>query len=218
MRSPGGDYQEVEARSGGQVVGRLPFDIGHTFLGAAICRAPELCHALGPAVDVGNGSPIARDARRFQVTRELLQQLPRCSAASMTLHAGTPDTFAFSEMGYRTTVQFTFEIAPQPEAAIWRGMRDKTRNVIRRAEERWDVAEATDAAEFARFYDANLKARGRQNSYSRIEPLCATALRRGARAHPYGTGRTRRFAGSDFRRVGLPGHVLPALQPISSCR
>jgi hypothetical protein len=98
----------------------------------------------------------------------------------MALHAGTPDTFAFTDAGYDTGVLFTFEIAPQHESAIWQGMRDKTRNVIRRAQERWEVTVAEDPAEFCRTYERNLRLKGRDNHYDHIEPVCVAAITNGA--------------------------------------
>jgi len=41
------------------------------------------------------------------------------------------DTLAFDAAGLPTSVDFTVELPPASKKAIWRQMRDKTRNVIR---------------------------------------------------------------------------------------
>ena len=46
-------------------------------------------------------------------------------------------------------------------------MRDKTRNVIRRAQDRLDVDELHDVDTFISFYEDNLRSRGLQNYYNR---------------------------------------------------
>ncbi len=175
----GGAYQEVEVRSGGRVIGRLPFAIGEHIFGLRSCGAPELCHGLGPALDVGPGSLTTRNNNHFEITQSLIRQLPPCSAYAMPLHAGALDTFAFSDAGWTTRVQFTFVVHPSGETALWQTLRDKTRNVIRRAGERYTVTTLTDPDEFARVYDSNLAGRHMHNRYRRINAVCAAAMERG---------------------------------------
>ena len=175
----GGDYHEVEVRSGGRLIGRLPFSLTRHIFGLRSCNAPDLCHGLGPAVDVGSGNLATRNNNHFNITQELIRQLPPCSSYAMPLHAGALDTFAFTAADWTTRVQFTFVVHPRGEAALWQSLRDKTRNVIRRASERYGVTTVTDAAEFARVYDANLTHRHMRNRYCRITDVCAAALEHG---------------------------------------
>src|SRR5687767_10823402 len=73
-----GRYEEVTVTSAGRTVGRLPY-VRENHLGFSVCVAPNLTHFLGPAVVEGSGNPVNRTIRRHQITRELIQQLPRCS-------------------------------------------------------------------------------------------------------------------------------------------
>ena len=175
----GGDYDEVEVRSGGRVIGRLPFTITRHIFGLRSCNAPDLCHGLGPAIDVGAGNLVTRNNNHFDVTQALIRLLPPCSSYSMPLHAGALDTFAFTVAEWTTRVQFTFVVHPRGEATLWQSLRDKTRNVIRRAAERYSVTTVTDAAEFARVYETNLTQRNMHNRYCRISAVCAAALEHG---------------------------------------
>ena len=176
----GGDYAEVTVYSGGGIVGRLPYATLRMRLGCALSTMPNLTHFLGPAIDPGQGTPANRALKHDGILRELLSRLPRSSGFYHKLHRDTVDTLVFQDAGYRTTVQFTYEITPAPAADIWAGMRDKTRNVIRRAEEQYTVETLHDPVEFAAVYERNLQDRGLSNYYHRIVPVCAAALQRGA--------------------------------------
>ncbi len=173
------NYDVVEVQSGGHTIGRLPFMLTPHVFGLTLCSEPQFCHSLGPALDTGPGNLTTRHNNHFEITQALIRKLPACSAYSMPLHAGTLDTFAFTDAGWNTQVQFTYVVYPRGEAALWQALRDKTRNVIRRAEERWQVTAVTDPAEFVRAYECNLVKRQRHNFYSRMGPVCAAALQHG---------------------------------------
>jgi hypothetical protein len=175
----GGGYGEAEIRSGGRVVARFPYVLQHKFAGHKLCTMPELTHFLGPAIELGAGHAANRSLKRHQLTQELLAQMSGYSGFYHKLHGDVADTLAFEEAGCTTMVQFTYEIAPQAEQAIWAGMRDKTRNVIRRAQERWEVVALDDPFAFAAAYNANLRRRGLANYYARIPAVCAAAIENG---------------------------------------
>ena len=161
----GGRREQVEVELGGVTVGRLPYlkfrDNGLTSIGM-----PTLTHFLGPAIDYGSGNSTTRQLRGLSIAGDLLAALPKVSGSVwIKLHAGIADTIAFQEAGFRTDVQFTTEIAPDAEDALWGRMRDKTRNVIRRAQERFTVAEEADPERFLAFYLDNLRQRGLKNTY-----------------------------------------------------
>ncbi len=176
----GGDYGEVSVSAGGRIVGRLPYFLHRMPAFCQLCTMPNLTHFLGPAIDAGEGAPANRALKHDGILRELLSRLPPHTGFYQKLHRSIVDTLVFQDLGYRTTVQFTYEIAPGAPADIWAGMRDKTRNVIRRAEEKYAVVTLHDPAEFSAIYDRNLVARGMSNYYHRIVPVCAASLQRDA--------------------------------------
>lgn len=154
----GGQYEEVTVSAGGRAVGRLPF-VRRKHLGFTRLESPELTHFLGPAVDEGNGGAVSRNLRRAEVIRELLEKLPSFHHFHQTLHRSIPDALPFVQHDFRVEAVFTYEVAPGPEQAIWRAMRDKTRNVIRRAEEKSKPVDLEPGA-FCALYDANLRRKG----------------------------------------------------------
>jgi hypothetical protein len=158
-----GRYSVAEVSANGKTVGRLPF-LKSRRLGIRGIWTPPLTYFLGPAVDEGTGSPNTRFLRRLEITRSLIQQLPRSSWECVRCHRGITDVIPFQEQQFRTYAQFTHEVAVRPPADLWKQMRDKTRNVIRRASERFDVFEISDPDEFISLYERNLREKKVQNT------------------------------------------------------
>jgi len=175
-----GNYKVAEVQSGGKTVGRLPYLVYKRF-GIPHIEMPMLTHFLGPALTEGDGSANNRFLRHLGITRELIQKLPRASLTAMKLHYGISETIAFQEQGFRTSVQFTHEIDPAPKDLLWANLRNKTRNVIRRAEEQFQIKEMTDAREFMIFYLGNLAARKVRSFLNRdiCERLIQECIERG---------------------------------------
>ena len=171
----GGAYEEIEVRADGAVA-RLPYVVVREWPGYRVCTMPEMTHSLGWAVDLGGAAGPEAQARHIAITRLLARRLEGFSGFHHKLGGQITDTFAFDEAGYNTSVQFTFEIAPQPKEVTWRAMRDKTRNVIRRAEERYEVSSDIDPEAFAATYEANLRQRNLTNTAPRMMQVCAAAL------------------------------------------
>ncbi len=153
-----GQHQVVEVKRDGRVVGRLAFHIGKRY-GHTVCLMPPLTHFLGPAIDEGVGGANARFLQRMTITHELLAQLPSIAYFKQKLHRGVADTLPFQMAGYQSSVQFTHEIAPQPEPDIWQALRDKTRNMVRKARRAMVCETLDDPDAFIRLYVKNLEAK-----------------------------------------------------------
>ena len=171
----GGRFEEIEVRAGGATA-RLPYLTVREWPGYRVCTMPEITHSLGWAVDLGVGPGPEATVRHIEITRLLVRRLSGFAGFHHKLGGQITDTFAFDEAGYTTGVQFTFEIVPQPDDITWRAMRDKTRNVIRRAGERYAVDSAIDPDAFAAIYEANLRLRNLVNTAPRMAQVCAAAL------------------------------------------
>ena len=176
----GGDYAEAVATQSGRPVGWFPYCLQPILPGHQVCGMPTMTHFLGPAIDEGTGAACNRVLRRAQITRELLAQVPRTSGFWQVMHRGTHETLVYQELGYEAAVRFTFEVAPEAPGVLWRNMRDKTRNVIRRAEEQHAVAEL-DVSAFAAIYNDNLVHGGNSSRYSAalLEHVCSATISRG---------------------------------------
>ena len=165
----GGRYQIVECSQGGRLIGWLPYVLSQR-RGFRASVMPDMTYALGPAIDEGAGGSNKRWLRRLDTLQELAGKLPSVGFFSQTCHPGTPDVLGFQACGFDTAVQFSAEVSPAPKEAMWMAMRDKTRNVIRRAAERWEVTPIGEPQLFKRFYRDNL-ARNHDASYFDLETI-----------------------------------------------
>jgi hypothetical protein len=175
----GGAWQAAEVRHQDKLVGWMPYVLSRR-RGFDVSVMPPLAHLLGPVIDEGNGSSNKRWLRRLDVLAELVEQLPRVGHFSQTCHPGVTDVLGFQACGFDSSVQFSAEIPPSDAETAWRGMRDKTRNVIRRAQDAGRVERLVDPDAFAAFYQRNLAAAG-QRSYidtDRLRPLYEAARSR----------------------------------------
>jgi hypothetical protein len=176
------NYAETVFAADNTIIGRLPYvrlrKAGwHTAL-----VMPTMTHVLGPSIAADlPGSDRARSLRRFTICRALIEQLPKAHHVWFALHRLEAETLAFSAAGFTTSVRFTLEVAPNTPANLWREMRDKTRNVIRRAQEKLTPKVIDDPSHFLDFYEENLRKRGRRNRYDRrvCGNLIAATLERG---------------------------------------
>jgi hypothetical protein len=173
---------EAVVAADGRVIGRLPYLRLRKSGWQTALVMPEMTHVLGPSLPLDlPGGERSRSLRRFTLCRDLIAQLPEAGHIWFALHRRETDTLAFEAAGFSTGVRFTVEIAPDTPAMLWRAMRDKTRNVIRRAEETLTVQAIDDPALFFDLYEENLRKRGRRNHYDRRvrANLMAACLRRG---------------------------------------
>lgn len=174
-----GNYRALTVTRGGRIVGSFPFVETRLGLGARVCGMAPLTHVLGPGIDPGDGAMPNRRLKGDGILRELLGALGTFDGFHIKMHRGIEDTLIFQENGYRTPVQFTYELAPATETQLWRGMRDKTRNAIRQAMRVLDVRELSDPARFDWFYTENLKDRDDTNRYRHIAAVCRASLAHG---------------------------------------
>jgi hypothetical protein len=158
-----GAYEEVTVHSGGRLVGRFPY-VCKQKLGFRVVYTPGMAQFVGPAVDEGRGGVVSRNLRRGEIMRALIAKLPRFDFFYQQFHRDVPDALPFLQSGFSVQVRFTYEVAPDDESVIWRNMRDKTRNVIRRAQEQTDLLEL-EPAHFCTLYNVNLERRGAYSNY-----------------------------------------------------
>ncbi|MET4391704.1 hypothetical protein ABIB73_007496 [Bradyrhizobium sp. F1.4.3] len=164
-----GEYQETISKSGADIVGRLPFVVKRRGP-FHVVRMPSFTHILGPIVDAGTGKLETRLRRRSTIVRSLIDQLPPNSFFHQHLDTsvddglGSVDGLAFQERHFSVSTQYTFEVDCRKDlSVIWAEMSQKTRQPIRRAEERYSVKTVELASSFINFYKANTKASGRTN-------------------------------------------------------
>ena len=158
-----GAYREVTVTTGQQVVGRLPYLVSR-HMGFTVSRMPPFTHVLGPLVQPGTGKPQTVLLRRLSIIRELIDQLPAVAFFKQALTLSLADGLAFQDRGFHVTPQYTFEIdCSESLESIWKGMHFKTRQHIRRAEEKLTISTLADPRVFIDFYLDNVRRTGRRS-------------------------------------------------------
>ena len=155
-----GQFREVTVNRGGRVVGRLPF-VTTRKLGFVVCTMPPFTHVLGPVVDAGKGKPQSQLLQRISIVRDLVGQLPPFDSFKQAFDSSIADGLAFQEHGFHVSAQYTFEVDCRRDLDdLWNGLHTKTRQHIRRAEEKFSVCSIEEPREFTDFYMRNLRKRG----------------------------------------------------------
>lgn len=149
----GTEWNAVTVERGGRLEGWLPFARSKA-MGMTKCGLPPLSRLLFPVVAVAARKRESADRARFQIEHELIGALPKAQFYQFVLPPDDTNTLAWQAHGFTARVQHTFVIDPGlDEKTLWGAMRDKTRNLVRRAQESLKV-ETIDAARFLASYIA----------------------------------------------------------------
>jgi len=159
-----GQYREVSVQSNNGIQGWLPYIVRRRW-GYMTSGMPLLTHTLGPVIAPGTGSATSEFLRHNSITRELLAQLPKLDHFRQVLSPDDSGALGFMEYGCHVNVQFTFIANCADLDSVWKNMRDKTRNLIRRSEERNSVAIDPNPDEFLRLYADSRRERKQVNLY-----------------------------------------------------
>jgi hypothetical protein len=174
-----GQWREVTCERGGRIAGSLRF-VERSDGNARICEMPQITRFLGPVVAPQAGKTETRVRSVHSIITDLLKQIADHDHVEMTLDAGFGDLAPFLTAGYEVKVHPTFllDCKTQPVEVLWAGLRDKTKNIIRRARERLTVREIDDVEGFASFYEANLDGAESYFDLSLLVPAFAAARAR----------------------------------------
>lgn len=141
-----------------------------------ICEMPQITRVLGPVVTPQSGKAEARTRSTHSIITELLQQIAEHNHVEMILDTGYSDLAPFLHAGYDVKVHPTLLLdCNQPVKDLWNGLRDKVRNVVRRARERLMVRDIDDVDRFVSFYGANLEGEDSRFDLASLSALIATA-------------------------------------------
>jgi hypothetical protein len=174
-----GRWREVTCHRGGRVAGSLRF-VERLEGNAKVCEMPQITRFLGPMLAPQIGKTETRIRSTHSIITELLTEIAGYDHVEMTLDAGFGDLAAFLAAGYDVKVHPTFllDCGGQPIDVLWAGLRDKTKNIIRRARECLTVNESNDVVGFSRFYETNLEGTESYFDLSLLAPAFAAASAR----------------------------------------
>jgi hypothetical protein len=173
----GGLHDEVTVKQGSAVIARLAF-VSDRLMGFRRLRMPPFTHVLGPVVALGKGKPQTELTRRLSVVRSLIDQLPPFDSFKIALDPSVAgglanaDGLAFQERGFVVKPQYNYRLdcSVGPDK-IWEGMDFRTRQHIRRAQQKFVVETVERPEEFIEFYRQNLALRDRQSRFNLVQFL-----------------------------------------------
>ena len=159
-----GRWDEVKVERGGQVLGRMPYFVRKRPWPTSIM--PPLTRTLGPSIPTRNSNASVEFRSRLGIVDEMIGQLPDFAHFIHALDPRLDEAIAITQRGYRVTTGYTVWIERgRAKDEVWAGLRDKTRNLIRRAGEQLAVRRVDDAALFCDVYTRNLDAKDLDNVY-----------------------------------------------------
>jgi hypothetical protein len=156
-----GKWQLIAAGPASGFIASMPV-FTRSFLGQRYIGMPPLTRTLGPTFTrVSDGAKLS-DRVRFRLLSELIHKLPDAIGFRQRFDPECDDLLAFQVTGFSIGIDYTYRFANCSDTgAIWEGMRDKTRNAIRRSQDLLQVSRSLDIAQFVEFYEANLRRAGK---------------------------------------------------------
>jgi len=151
----GGKSDRIVIERGSNVIGWLPFAIFNEF-GLSACGTPHLARLSHPVILLDSRKTESFNRGSARVISEMIRRLPRTHYTKFVIGPVWSDALAWQMNGFDTRVEHTFVLDfATSHLDPWRAMRDKTRNIIRRAQERLTISNVS-AQDFVEFYQSNL--------------------------------------------------------------
>lgn len=173
-----GAWGAVSVERDHHIEGWLPYGTTRS-MGFSRCGVPPLSRLLFPVLDITAPKSETLQRVRFQVETELINRLPRAAAYEFILPPDHANALAWQALGFDARVQHTFVIDAGGDCdERWRRLRNKTRNVIRRATDALEERPLS-ADEFSREYNANLDGAVESEHGASVQRITATAIARG---------------------------------------
>jgi len=183
-----GRWGEATVRSDGEVTARLPWARERMPVrGLHLTRlgSPRLTPFLAPVLELGSGKQVTRLAREHRLLEALLDDLPPFDYLSYTFHPSFTNWLPFYWKGLNGSLRATYVLDDVTDLdAVWHGMSDTTRRVIRTAEPMLQVNEDHDTERLADALTSTFARQGRPMPFP-LEMLAA--LHRAVREHDAGT-------------------------------
>jgi hypothetical protein len=178
-----GQWDVVEVRESGQVVGRMPF-VYRRRLGLNALTQPPLTPYLGPWLRQLDGKDARRCARERHILDQLLAALPRHDVFIQSFHPAVQDWLPLFWQGFQQTTLYTYLLhAPDDRQRLWEGLQESTRRQIRKAERQLTVTSGDDLDLFLTLHRHTFGRQGRELPYPeavvrRLDACCAAREQR----------------------------------------
>jgi len=123
---------------------------------------PPLTRTLGPTFTRVSAGPQLSDLAYYRLLLELIAKLPDVVGFEQIFDPQCNNLLAFQVSGFSIEAHYTFRLQNCCDLGeLWKGLRDKTRNEIRRSQDHCLLYRSSDISTFVEFYEANLRRSGK---------------------------------------------------------
>jgi hypothetical protein len=178
-----GNWDAVEIKQDGRVIGRLPYVTKRRY-GLEALSTPWFTPWLGPWIRPAGAKPTNELSHNHQTLEKLIKGLPK---AHKTLIACAPEfqnLMAFHWQGFELKVAYTYRLTDlDHDQRIWNDMRDTVRRLCRKAEKATEINRERDIATFISVMKKTFDRQGKDvsASFPALERIDETMSRRNQR-------------------------------------
>jgi hypothetical protein len=174
-----GAWDTVRIERDGRLQACLPYARSRVH-GLSKVGLPQLARLLAPQTIVIGQKHESRLRHRFDLEHALIAGLPRAHMYEFVLPDEDTNVLAWQDHGFSSRIHHSFVVdRGATETLLWQGLRDKQRNLVRRAQDSLRVVDG-DGERFARDYLHNLDGAPCNFDGTIIKPLVDTAVAAGA--------------------------------------
>ena len=172
-------YDLIEVRKDGRVVADLPI-FTKKRLGMRRITRPPYTRTLGPRLFLPPSKPFRRAQNIRNTIAELVGKLPQYDSLKLSLDPEDETPFAFSLCGFSVQQAFTFRVSLSTSPKdVWTDCDQKTRNLIRTADQKLVVTQDTDITNFIRMSLVDQPAEHNSHDFARMEKIFDACRERG---------------------------------------
>lgn len=189
-----GAWAEARLERGGRLVARMPF-VPRSRAGERVLGMPEWTQTLGPWIAPSlSANPAERNSDEIECLKELINRLPEHDYLEAQLHSCISNALPFYWTGCEILTRYSYVLKDLSNMdLIWGGMKDTTRNRIRKAQEKLSVSAEEDMGAYLELWRDVFKRRSIQcpseAALIRINEACAMRDQRRILFARDGTGR-----------------------------
>jgi len=154
-----GAWNRQEVRRDGALFASFAFHF-YKKMGFRYVAMPSLTRTLEPIVMPGARKPVSRLQSSTALLKELIEGMPRHDRLEICLPPDSELALPFCLLGYRNTATFTFRHEGEPLGALWKGMDQKTRNMIATSRTRLSVERHQNLDRYVRLSRGSSKSCG----------------------------------------------------------
>ncbi|MFY0612034.1 MAG: GNAT family N-acetyltransferase [Hyphomicrobiaceae bacterium] len=167
-----GEWDIVEYREDGRVIGALPFRL-HKRYHLRCIRMPTLARVIKPKIEIASEKPSTRNLKTKRTIQHLVDSLPRFDQFDLVLPPNSGLELPFVLSGFNSISSYTYTCGADTVDDLWSLMHRKTRNNINCGKRSCEVELHYDLDRFMKISSdpQSIKKGADYNDYAAIERI-----------------------------------------------